>query len=163
MAAGGDGEIRRDGGQAETVGPSGVDAADEWVDETIEHLIAHPGADDVGNFTNIAITVTDGEATASLGNFDITVDAIAFGSATLSWNPPTENDDGSSLTDLTGYRIYYGRDPNLLTRMIVVSNPGLTRYVVDNLAPANWHFTMTSVNSSGVESSRSPTVSKTIS
>jgi hypothetical protein len=132
-------------------------------DRATGRLSGTPEIDDVGNFTNIAITVSDGKATASLGNFDITVDAIAFGSATLSWNPPTENDDGSTLTDLAGYRIHYGRDPNQLTRTVIVSNPGLTRYVVENLAPANWHFTMTSVNSNGVESSRSPTVSKTIS
>jgi hypothetical protein len=132
-------------------------------DRATGRLSGTPGADDVGNFTNIAITVSDGEATASLANFDITVDAIALGSATLSWNPPSENVDGSVLTDLAGYRIYYGRDADQMTRTIVISNPGLTRYVVENLGPANWYFTMTSVNSSGVESRRSPTVSKSIS
>jgi hypothetical protein len=125
-------------------------------------LFGTPGADEVGSFTNVAITVSDGQATAALAAFDITVDAIAMGSATLSWNPPTQNEDGTALTDLAGYRIYYGRDANQLGRMIAVDNPGLTRYVVENLAPARWHFTMTSVNSDGTESSRSPTVSKTI-
>jgi hypothetical protein len=132
-------------------------------DRATGRLSGTPGADDVGNFTNIAITVSDGEATASLANFDITVDAIALGSATLSWNPPTENVDGSTLMDLAGYRIYYGRDADQMTRTIVISNPGLTRYVVENLGPANWYFTMTSVNADGVESRRSPTVSKSIS
>ena len=47
-------------------------------------------------------------------NFNITVHQIAEGSATLSWMPPTENADGSALTDLAGYRIYYGRNPNTL-------------------------------------------------
>jgi len=117
----------------------------------------------VGNFTNIVIAVSDGRASARLPAFDITVDAIALGSATLSWNPPTENVDGSTLTDLMGYRIYYGRNENQLTRTVVINNPGLTRYVVENLAAARWHFTMTSINADGVESRRSPTVSKTIS
>ena len=67
------------------------------------------------------------------------------------------------LTDLAGYRIYYGRNPNNLERSIVVDNPGLTRYVVENLTPARWYFSMTSVNSGGIESARSATVSKTIS
>ena len=126
-------------------------------------LTGTPGAADVGNFTNIAITVSDGEASAALSNFDITVDAVAFGTATLSWNPPTENIDGSALTDLSGYRIYYGRSETQLNRTVVIDNPGLTRYVVENLAQANWHFAMTSVNAEGVESRRSPTVRKTIS
>jgi hypothetical protein len=132
-------------------------------DRATGRLSGTPDANDVGNFTNIVITVSDGDAAASLDNFDITVDAIASGSATLSWNPPTENVDGSALTDLTGYRIYYGRSEAQLTRTIVIDNPGLTRYVVENLAPSNWHFAMTSVNADGVESRRSPTVSKTIS
>jgi len=125
-------------------------------------LSGTPGADDVGNFTNIVITVSDGNATDSLGGFDITVDAIALGTATLSWNPPTENTDGTTLTDLAGYRIYYGRSENQLNRTIVINNPGLTRYVVENLAQANWYFSMTSVNTDGVESRRSTPVSKSI-
>lgn len=129
---------------------------------TTGRLSGTPGADDVGNFTNIVITVSDGSATDSLGGFDITVDAIALGTATLSWNPPTENTDGTTLTDLAGYRIYYGRSENQLNRTIVINNPGLTRYVVENLAQANWYFSMTSVNTDGVESRRSTPVSKSI-
>lgn len=132
-------------------------------DKASGRLSGTPDADDVGNFTNIVITVSDGVASATLGDFDITVDAIALGTATLSWNPPTENTDGTSLTDLMGYRIYYGRSESQLNRSVVIDNPGLTRYVVENLAQANWFFAMTSVNSEGVESRRSPTVSKTIS
>ncbi len=76
--------------------------------------------------------------------------------------PPTENADGSSLTNLAGYRIYYGTNPNNLNNTIVLNNPGLTRYVVENLTPAIWHFVMTSVNAEGVESARSGSASKTI-
>lgn len=84
------------------------------------------------------------------------------GSATLSWYPPTDNADGSTMADLVGYRIYYGTSPNQLNRTIAIDNPGLTRYVVENLAPARWHFAMTSLNASGKESARSSTVSKRI-
>ena len=91
------------------------------------------------------------------------MDPLAVGSATLSWNPPTDNTDGSALTDLAGYRIYYGRNKQDLKRSVVISNPGLTRYVIENLTPARWHFAMTSINSAGLESPRSQTVSKIIS
>ncbi len=33
---------------------------------------------------------------------------LSAGDATLSWDPPTTNADGTPLTDLAGYRIYYG-------------------------------------------------------
>lgn len=131
-------------------------------DKASGRLSGTPGADDVGNFTNIAISVSDGKAAATLAAFDVSVNQIAAGNATLSWNPPTANADGSPLIDLTGYRIYYGRNQDNLTQLVVVNNPGLTRYVVENLTPARWHFEITSVNSEGLESQRSPTASKTI-
>ena len=76
--------------------------------------------------------------------------------------PPTENDDGSTLRDLAGYRIYVGQSANALNRVILLNNAGLTRYVIEELSPAKWHFAMTSVNSRGKESQRSATVSKEV-
>jgi hypothetical protein len=131
-------------------------------DRTTGRLTGTPGAADVGNFTNIAISVSDGRANAAMAAFDISVNQVAAGSATLSWLPPTENVDGTALMDLAGYRIYYGRDSNNLTQVIVVNNPGLTRYVVENLTPARWYFEMTSVSDEGVESHRTEAASKTI-
>jgi len=132
-------------------------------DAATGRLWGTPSEADVGNFTNIKISVSDGTDQASLTAFDVSVDPVAVGSATLSWNPPTDNTDGSALTDLAGYRIYYGRSADQLSRSVVISNPGLTRYVIENLVPARWYFAMTSVNASGKESTRSPSVSKLIS
>ena len=131
-------------------------------DKASGHLWGTPDAADVGNFTNIAISVSDGKASAALAAFDVSVNPIAAGAATLSWYPPTQNSDGSQLVDLVGYRIYYGRNPDNLTQVVVLNNPGLTRYVIENLTAARWHFAMTSVNAAGVESERSPTASKLI-
>ena len=86
----------------------------------------------------------------------------AAGAATLSWNPPTQNADGSQLGNLAGYRIYYGKRATRLDRYVDIDNPGLTRYMVENLAPARWHFAMTSVNLQGIESQRTKTVSKRV-
>jgi hypothetical protein len=89
-------------------------------------------------------------------------EAEARGSVTLSWTPPTRNSDGSTYTDLASYRVYYGRKRGSLNRRITIRNPGLTRYVVEDLPRARWHFAMTTVNSRGQESRRSPTLSKTV-
>ncbi len=67
---------------------------------------------------------------------------------------------GPALRDLAGYRIYVGQSANALNRMIPLNNAGLTRYVIEDLSPARWHFAMTSVNSRGRESQRSAVVSK---
>jgi hypothetical protein len=72
----------------------------------------------------------------------------------LIWQPPTENADGSPLTDLSGYNIYVGMTSNTYDYMeIRLDNPGLTAYVVDNLDPGTYYFAATSFNASGVESS----------
>lgn len=125
-------------------------------------LHGKPREVDVGIYTDIRITVSDGSTLVALPTFDIVVDAMPSDSVTLSWYPPTQNADGSALTDLAGYRIYVGRKPDKLTRVIPLHNPGLTRYVIENLTPATWHFAMTSVNSRGRESSRSATVRKSV-
>jgi hypothetical protein len=67
------------------------------------------------------------------------------GSVTLSWTPPTTNDDGSPLK-LTGYRIYWGPAADDLTHSVVLDNPGLTRYVVEQLTDGTWYFVATALS-----------------
>jgi hypothetical protein len=131
-------------------------------DKATGRLWGTPQEADVGVNLDIRISVTDGKQSAGLPRFAITVDQISTGSVNLSWYPPTENADGSPLTDLAGYRVYYGRQVDTLGQTITIRNPGLSSLVVEDLAPATWHFSMTSINASGAESERSPTVSKIV-
>jgi hypothetical protein len=131
-------------------------------DAATGRLSGTPAARDVGIYTGITIVASDGRRSTALPAFELAVTQTASGMVTLSWLPPTQNDDGSALRDLAGYRIYVGQDPEALSRVIVLNNAGLTRYVVDNLTPATWHFAMTSFNRKGQESSRSATVSKQV-
>ena len=85
----------------------------------------------------------------------------ATGSASLSWTAPTTNNDGSQLTDLTGYHIYYGASADLLTTQVDVDS-STTSYVVNSLVAGTWYFAVTAVNSVGLESDLSNTGSKTI-
>ena len=84
------------------------------------------------------------------------------GNARVSWMPPTENTDGSQLADLAGYRIHYGTSAGNYSDTIDIDTPGLSSYLIENLASSTWYFSMTAVNSSGVESTFSTEVSKTI-
>jgi hypothetical protein len=87
---------------------------------------------------------------------------ISTGTATLDWTPPTENSDGSSLTNLAGYTVYYGTSPDTLTESVKVSNPGLAAYTVSNLTSGTWYFAVTSYSAAGVESIRSGVISAKI-
>jgi hypothetical protein len=84
------------------------------------------------------------------------------GSALLTWYPPTQNSDGSALTNLAGYKVYWGTSPTNLSNSVTLTNPGLSSYLVEQLTPATWHFALTAVNSAGVESARSNVASKQI-
>jgi hypothetical protein len=84
------------------------------------------------------------------------------GAATLDWMPPTENSDGSILTNLAGYTVYYGTSPSNLTQSVKITNPGLTAYTMTNLPSGTWYFAVTAYSSAGTESSRTATVSTTI-
>jgi hypothetical protein len=100
--------------------------------------------------------------TTTLPTFAVTVNAVATGSATLSWTPPTQNTDGSALTSLAGYRVYYGTSATALTSTIQLTNPGLTRYVVSDLSAGTYYFAIAAYNSTGTESAMSNVGSKSI-
>jgi len=125
-------------------------------------LFGTPAAGDMGSHIDIAISVSDGHTKVTLPAFAIMVNGKGNGAATLSWYPPTQNADGSYLSNLAGYRIYFGRSADTLNSAIVLTNPGLTRYMVEGLAAARWYFAMTAFDQNGNESRRSPTVNKNI-
>lgn len=116
-------------------------------------LSGTPMQGDEGVYDDIRITVSDGEDSASL-NFDLTVNAEGadVGSITLSWVAPTENEDGSTLSNLAGYKIYYGRASGSYTNEIRIDNPSVDTYMIENLSATTWYIAATSFNSDGVES-----------
>jgi hypothetical protein len=129
---------------------------------TTGKLSGTPADGSNGTFADVQITVSDGQASASTSPFDITVSALVIGSATLNWQPPTENEDGTALTNLAGYVVHYGNDAGNLGQTLSLPNPGLTTAVIDDLVEGTWYFSLSSVNSSGVESSPTGVVSTTI-
>jgi hypothetical protein len=130
---------------------------------TTGKLSGTPSSAQTGTYSNIQIKVSDGSLTASLPAFAIVVSSTTTtGNATLSWTPPTRNTDGSTLTNLAGYRVLYGTSPSALTRTVQVANPGLSSSVVENLAAGQWYFSVRTYSTTGVESASSSVVSKTV-
>ena len=86
---------------------------------------------------------------------------IYAANVTLSWIPPTTKADGTPLTDLTGYKIYFGVSSGNYTQNIDVGN--VTSYTVTNLSTGTaYYFATTAYDASSNESSFSNEVSKTI-
>ena len=125
-------------------------------------LSGTPTSANAGTFSNIIISVSDGTNRVSLPAFSITVAQATTGSATLSWTPPTQNTDGTSLTNLSGYRIVYGRSSTTLDQLVQITNAGASAYTVSGLTSGTWYFAVKAYNASGTESSVSNVGSKTI-
>ena len=127
-------------------------------------LTGSPTAAQVGTYPNIVISVSAGNASASLSPFTISVtQALATtGSATLTWAAPTDNTDGSPITGLAGFRIYYGTSETAMTQIIDVPSATTTTYAIEQLDSGTYYFAVTAYNTDGVESAQSNIGSKTI-
>lgn len=129
-------------------------------------LSGTPGTADAGTDANIVITVSDGTISAALRAFTITVAAAppvqTMGTASLSWAAPTQNTDGTPITNLSGYIISYGTSGTLLSQTVSIANPATTSYTVQNLGSGTWYFAVSATESDGTTSSLSTVVSKTI-
>jgi Fibronectin type III domain len=90
--------------------------------------------------------------------------SASTGNATLSWSAPSENTNGSALTNLAGFKIHYGTAPTQLTNTIALTNPGLLTYVLTELPiGTTYYFAVIAVTTTGVESAPSHMVSTAIS
>src|ERR1700722_11452593 len=125
---------------------------------TTGELSGTPTAANVGTDSNITIAVSDGTTTVALPAFAIEVTELGAKSATLSWKPPTVNSNGSALTNLAGYRIYYGTKATALTNSITINSVGVTTHVVTDLSPGVYYFALMAFNTAGAESKLSNVV-----
>jgi hypothetical protein len=121
-----------------------------------------PAAANAGTYSGIVISVSDGNSSVSLPSFSLTVQQVQPGSATIAWTPPTTNEDNSALTNLKGYRVYYGTSTSNLNQVVDVANAGISSVVIENLSPGTWYFGVRSYNTSNIESALSNLATKTI-
>jgi hypothetical protein len=125
-------------------------------------LSGTPTAADVGTYSNISISVSDGKTSASLPSFPVAVTENATGSVSLDWEAPMSNTDGTPLTNLAGYWLYYGTSANALTKSVKIANPGILTYVLSNLSPGTWYFAVTAYTTADVQSDQSAVASNII-
>jgi Putative Ig domain len=148
-------------------------------------LTGTPTTADVGVNINVRIAASDGTTSATLPAFEITVNPAASsastapstpppsssapsanstqGSVTVGWAAPTENTNGSALTNLSGFKVYYGTASKQYTQSVTVSSPSVLSQLISSLTVGQtYFFAVAAVSSAGVESSYSPEVSATI-
>ena len=125
-------------------------------------LSGTPTVSDEGLSSKVTISAKDAVSSASIGPFTIVVTPPANGTAALSWTAPSDNANGSPITGLAGYNIYYGTDPSNMTKSIDVSGASTTTYVVTGLSAGTYYFAVSAYNSEGADGPLSNIGQKTI-
>jgi hypothetical protein len=123
-----------------------------------------PESVDVGLYENIVITVSDGEATASLSPVDITVvePEPVVGNVSLAWVAPSTRTDGAALdmSEIGGYKVYMGTNDNNLEQVVDLADSTISEYVVEDLETGDYYFAVTTYDTEGNESDFSNVVRK---
>jgi hypothetical protein len=137
----------------------------DWAqfDTATGRLWGTPQTAHVGVHESIEISASDGASASALPPFAVIVGATqTANTVTIGWTPPTENDDGTPLTDLVGFRLYYGEATQNYVGTLAIDRPNTTQHIVDNLPVGTYYFTVTAVNAAGLESVYSTEVKTTI-
>ncbi len=105
------------------------------------------GSDGSGSTSTISDTTDPGTDTGT-------------NTVTLTWEAPSTNADGTVLTDLAGYKVYYGRESgNYAEVKDVGSVTAVSTDELPDIQSGTWYFAVTAYDTSGNESGYSNEVS----
>jgi hypothetical protein len=119
----------------------------------------------------LGTTISSAGSTFTLGGAGSTAPATAPaaaaisdlpGTASLTWLQPTQNTDGSPLTNLAGYVVRYGASGTGLNTVLYLGSTAMTSVEISNLSSGSWEFEVCAFNTNNIESQFSAIVSKTI-
>jgi len=158
-------------GQAYAFTPSVTPSADvsftiqnkpSWATFSIStgELTGTPTSANVGTYSNVVISVSNGSVTAALPAFTISVSA--GGVVSLAWQAPTVNTNGTATTDLAGYIIDYGQSASAMSHSVTIGSATTTNFTVNDLSPGVWYFAVVAYTSDGSQSALSNVVSTTV-
>ena len=154
-----------------TASPRGVVSGDtvtlNWASDNATQCTATGGWSGIqpltGSFVAGPISATtdfqltcEGQAGSALAMVSVgLVDKI------VSWLAPTQNVDGSQLTDLAGYRVYWGASSRTYTGNHTINSAAVTQWEA-NLAAGVYYFALTAFDTQDNESAYSNEVLKII-
>jgi len=84
------------------------------------------------------------------------------GMATLTWTPPTTNTDGTTLTDLTSYKIYQLAGGEVVSETLNSDVGTVPPFVINDLPAGDHCWVVAAINSRGIEGPLSNESCKTI-
>lgn len=133
-------------------GASGAGATTSTTSSTPPQTVA-----DTGSGTTTTTTGGSSSTTAPPPSTPASSSAV-----TLGWQAPTQNSNGTPITNLAGYKIHYGTATQDYTQVVQVSNPSLSRFVMDSLPSGTYYFAIAAYNTQGVEGPLSGEITTTL-
>ncbi len=102
-------------------------------------------------FSSILLTACGGGAGETSSDTQNTTTASG---KVLEWTAPSTRTDSTplSLSEIQGYRVYYGTSPNNLTMLVDLNDDTITDFRVDSIPSGNYYFAVTAYDMDGVES-----------
>jgi hypothetical protein len=102
--------------------------------------------------------------TGGAGSINMQAAALsqAGASTTLTWQPPSSNLDGSALTNLAGFKVYWGTTQGTYPYSAHIANSATRTHTVTGLGTGTWYFVVTALNANGIESPHSSVWRKTV-
>jgi hypothetical protein len=99
----------------------------------------------VGSVVSLAVALTVSEVTRDIS---------------LSWDIPTEREDGSSLElfEINGYAIKYGSSEDQMTDSVTVTGAAVTERVISALGSGRYYFAIATIDSDNIQGRFSDTI-----
>ena len=99
---------------------------------------------------NLARTITDNVTTENSEKSDSSINT----DVNLSWTAPSqrENNEPISLSEIAGYKVYYGTEERRYPQSVNISDGSATGYTFRNLSAGTYHFALTTYDTAGRES-----------
>lgn len=120
---------------------------------------------DSGSNTDTSLSSTD-TVTSTASTIGASSSAsTATGSFSLSWTAPVTRSDGTPLTlsEIAGYRVYYGTSPGNYPNRINISNGSLQSATLTGIPVGTYYVAMSTYDNKGLESNySSPVVKKAL-
>lgn len=107
----------------------------------------------IANGTQLVATAGLGVSVTcdGLGGTTLSSASIPMRNTYLAWKAPTQLENGQPLTDLAGFRIYYGSAPGKYDGVVIINDPNQREHTQAYPDGARY-FAMTAVTSQDVES-----------
>jgi len=107
------------------------------------------------------ITDVDGDTSVSTIPLNVTCTQNCTSDVKLSWSAPTTKADGTALTNLSGFMVYYGTSSKNYSNAIDVAGATSLTRTIAGLTAGTYYFAVTAYDANGTESGFSTEISKT--